>query len=327
MVLCCVLAGAACSNRSAVPAALTDQEFWRLSESLSEPPGTFDVSDNFVSNEPYFVENVRRLRHTGGVYIGVGPEQNFSYIARLRPELAFIVDIRRENRNLHLLYKALFELSIDRADFVSRLFSRPRPHGLGANASVDEIFSRYDAVPASAEQYKWTAALVREWLLKTRALPLAPDDIESIDRAFKAFYTDGPAIQFWGVRTVHGLRPTYRELMTAKDMMGRSRSFLASEEEFTFVKDLHSRNTIVPVIGDFGGPTAIRRIGDYVRARGGVVRAFYASNVAVYLNKQQTHTFCGNLASLPAAPRASFIESDNLRSFASKLKACRSGSS
>ena len=46
-----------------------------------------------------------------GVYIGVGPEQNFSYIARLRPTIAFIVDIRLENRNLHLLHKAVIELS------------------------------------------------------------------------------------------------------------------------------------------------------------------------------------------------------------------------
>ncbi len=154
VVLCAVLlAGSACFRRSTLPATLTDREFWGLIEALSEPAGTFTLSDNVVSNEPFFAGTVKRLRPTGGAYIGVGPEQNFSYIAALRPAMAFIIDIRRENLDLHLLYKGLFELSTDRADFVSRLFSRPRPAGLVSAASVDEIFEQYDHVAPSQEQY------------------------------------------------------------------------------------------------------------------------------------------------------------------------------
>ncbi len=305
-----------------LPVALSDQEFWGLSEALSEPGGTFSLSDNFVSNEPHVAENVRWLRPTGGVYIGVGPEQNFSYIARLRPAMAFIIDIRRENRNLHLLYKTLFELSADRPDFVSRLFSRPRPAGLEPTATAEEIFRRYDEVPRSPEQYSRNATLVRERLLTTRGLPLSQSDLDWIDRVFKAFYADGPAIEFWGSRDVDAVRPSYRRLMTAKDATGRSRSFLATEEGFRFVKDLHSRNMIVPVVGDFGGPSAIQRVGEYVRAHADVIHAFYGSNVGVYLSNQQTRTFCRNLATLPAAPGAWFIERDGVRSLAAKLRAC-----
>ena len=94
-------------SRSA-PAQLSDEEFWNLSTRLSEPPGAFRHSENLVSNEELFPHTIRLLRARGGVYIGVGPEQNFSYIARIRPSMAFIIDIRQENRNLHLLYKALF---------------------------------------------------------------------------------------------------------------------------------------------------------------------------------------------------------------------------
>ena len=133
------LAGSAC-RRSTLPDALTDRDFWSVIETLSEPAGAFTLSENFVSNEPHFADTVRRLRASGGAYIGVGPEQNFSYIARVRPRIAFIIDIRRENLALLLLYKALFELSTDRADFVSRLFSRPRPPTLKSNADVEEIF-------------------------------------------------------------------------------------------------------------------------------------------------------------------------------------------
>ena len=301
---------------------MSDQEFWRLIESVSEPAGTFSISDNFVSNEPHVAENARWLNPAGGVYIGVGPEQNFSYIARLRPAMAFIIDIRRENLNLHLLYKALFEASTDRADFVSRLFSRPRPTDLGPTASVEEIFSRYAAVPASRELFSRNADRVRERLLKTHSLPLSQTDLAWIDRAFGAFYADGPEIQFWGSRAVDALRPSYRQLMTTQDFTGQSRSFLASEEEFRFVKSLHSRNLIVPVVGDFGGPAAVRRVGEYVRTHADVVSAFYGSNVGVYLNTEQTRAFCKNLVSLPAASGAWFIERDGVRPLTAKLRSC-----
>src|SRR5205814_381591 len=77
----------------------------------------------------------------GRVYMGVGPEQNFTYIVALKPKIAFIIDIRRGNLDLQLMYKALFELSKDRAEFVSRLFSRRRPDGLGPQSSVRETFA------------------------------------------------------------------------------------------------------------------------------------------------------------------------------------------
>ena len=122
------------------------------------------------------------------MYIGVGPEQNFSYIAELRPTMAFVIDIRRENRTLHLLYKALFTLSSDRADFVSRLFSRHRPDGLGSRSSAQDIFTRYAGVPPSPALLSSNAALVRELLLKTHGFPLSEADLAWIDRVFKAFY-------------------------------------------------------------------------------------------------------------------------------------------
>ena len=321
-MLSSVLLSLPACQRSTLPPALTNNEFWSLSEALSEPTGSFSVSDNIVSNELLFAESVRRLRPSNGVYIGVGPEQNFSYIARVQPTMAFIVDIRRENRNLHLFYKALFELSTDRTDFVSRLFSRARPATLASGAGVDEIFAAYEAVPPSRDAFNQTAALIRQRLLEAYRFPLTQADLDWVDRVFKAFYTDGPDIQFWGDRPGGDVRPSYRELMTSRDLAGNSRSFLASESSFRFVKDLQRRNLIVPVVGDFGGPSAIRKVGDYVRERDDVISAFYASNVAVYLTEEQARAFCRNLATLPAAGDAWFIESKSMRTFASKLRAC-----
>ena len=319
VLLCSTLGASGC--RQAAPPSLTDAEFWSLTQRLSEPPGTFDISDNLVSNEPHVAENARRLTASGGVYVGVGPEQNFTYIARLRPAMAFIVDIRRENRSLHFFYKALFELSSDRADFVARLFSRPRPAGLDAGSSVAEIFDRFDPVPPSAEQLQWNTAVVRKWLLQTRQLPLDESELAWIDRLFAAFHEGGPAIQFWQARNTEPA-PSYRRLMTMPDNTGFARSFLATEADFRFVKDLHARNMIVPVVGNFAGPAALRRVGDETRARGQTVKVFYGSNVGVYLTREETRAFCANLAALPAADDAVFVERDGVQRLAAKLKSC-----
>ena len=120
-----------------IPSRLSDQEFWKVVTDFSEPNGYFR-SDNLLSNEiwlQYVIPELLSVTKPGQVYMGVGPEQNFTYIAALKPTLAFIVDVRRGNLDLHLMYKALFELSSDRVDFVSRLFARKRPEGLTARSA------------------------------------------------------------------------------------------------------------------------------------------------------------------------------------------------
>ena len=318
-----LLAAAAC-RPSTLPPAMSDAEFRTLVETLSEPDGAFALSDNLVSNEPRLAENARWIQPRGGVYVGVGPEQNFTYIARLRPATAFVVDIRRDNRNLHFLYKALFEIAADRADFVSRLFSRPRPAGLGPSSSAADIFERVAAVRPSPETRDATAGLVRDRLVRVHGLPLTSEDLASIDRAFGAFYTDGPDIQFWGSGAVKtdAPGPSYRRLMTMPDLVGTPRSFLADEASFRFVKSLQSRNLVVPIVGDFAGAAALRGVGQFVRRHGDVVRAFYGSNVGVYLTTSQTRAYCANLATLPVSADAWFIESNALRPFAAKLRTC-----
>src|SRR5262245_59283757 len=100
-----------------IPARLSNQEFWLLATKSSEADGVFH-SENLVSNEARFQSVIPTLTKTaiaGRVYLGVGPEQNFTYMAAVRPKMAFIVDLRRGNFDLQLIYKAIFELSADRA--------------------------------------------------------------------------------------------------------------------------------------------------------------------------------------------------------------------
>src|SRR6516165_10504166 len=122
----------------AVPERLADQQFWKLVTDSSEPGGYFRNSDvtNLTSNEMLYERVLTDLLNRtkpGGVYLGVGPEQNYTYMAAIKPRIAIIFDIRRGNLDLQLMYKAIFELSKDRADFISMLFSKRRPGGLNSS--------------------------------------------------------------------------------------------------------------------------------------------------------------------------------------------------
>jgi len=305
-----------------LPTALSDEQFWSLVSSLSEPGGTFR-SENLASNEMYFVQMTRftnPMKKHDGAYIGVGPEQNFHYIASLQPQIAFIVDIRRENRNLQLMYKALFELSTDRADFVARLFSRPRPDGLSPASSVDEIFASIAQVASSASIFEDNLTAIRGQLLVTHGFPLDQRDLDWIEHVYGAFHSDGPMINFW--RSPARAEMSYVSLMTAKEVDGGPRSYLESEASFNEVKKLQTKNLIVPIVGDFAGTKALRAVGDYIRDHGAVVRVFYGSNVAENLTNNQRAVLCRNLASLPTDATSVHIGGEGGQRFSRMLGDC-----
>ena len=131
------------ADASQVPTQISDSAFWRMVTDFSEPGGYFR-SDNFVSNETsfqYVIPELQRTTSPGGVYLGVAPDQNFTYLIALKPRIAFIIDIRRQNLIHHLMLKAMIEMSKDRADFMSLLFARARPAGLGADATPEALFN------------------------------------------------------------------------------------------------------------------------------------------------------------------------------------------
>src|SRR5205823_5337576 len=103
---------------------------------------------------------------------------------------------------------------------------------------------------------------------------------------------------------------TYADLMMADDGDGQSRSYLATEENFAFLKDLESKNLLVPVVGDFGGPKAIREVGKYLKSIDAIVSAFYLSNVEQYLGQDgKTGAFLTNVGTLPLDGSSTFIRS------------------
>lgn len=298
-----------------LPDHLTDQDYWALIHQLSEPDGTFR-SDNLLSNEvwlQYVIPNLLEKNKPGRVYMGVGPEQNFTYIAALKPAMAFIVDIRHGNEDLQLMYKALFEMSSDRAQFVSLLFSRKRPAGLSKTSGVAEIFDAYAKEQADDALFSQTLQAIVDHLEKTHGFVLDPQDVPGIKYVFQYFHDYGPELTYWvsgGFGGRGGFRnaPTYADLMVATDADGNMRSFLASEENFDVLKTMESKNLIVPVVGNFAGPKALRGVGTWIRQHNGLVSAFYLSNVEQYLNMDGIWMdFCSNAAALPIDESSQFI--------------------
>lgn len=309
-----VLAGSA-QGSTPLPDRLDDGEFWRVSQDFSESDGTFH-SENLVSNEirfqtviPPLVETVR----AGRAYVGVGSEQNFTYMAAVRPSVAFIVDLRRGNLDLHLVYKTFFELSADRAEFVSRVFARPRPDGLTEKSSVDEIFAAFAGVPGNEALYGANLETIYTHLTKTRGFAISDGDREGIRFVYRSWFEAGPDIyyQLSGRGGRGGGFPTYADLMTTTDGQGRHRSYLATEEMFRWLKDLQTRNLVIPVVGNFGGSQALRAVAGWLRQHDATVGAFYTSNVEQYLRRDGLwDEFCASASTFPIDGTSTFIRSE-----------------
>jgi hypothetical protein len=306
-----------------IPERLADSTFWRMVNEISEPGGYFH-SDNFVSNEAafqYVIPPLLAKTKPGGVYVGVGPDQNFTYLVAFKPKIAFIVDIRRQNVIQHLMYKALIEQSATRTEFLSLLFSRPRPPGVDTTSSPTALFEAFARVPADTQAFAQNLAAMKKLFVEEHGFAMSAEDLASLDYVYGAFYAAGPDLTYSfgpGSRSYGGYgMPTYAALMVETDAAGVHRSYLASEANFRILKDLETRNLIVPVVGDFGGPKALRSVGEWIRERGGKVNFFYVSNVEQYLFQQSDawSRFYTTVSTFPLDSSSTFIRSVSNRSW------------
>jgi hypothetical protein len=308
-LILCNLAGTSSAQVRGLPDQISDQDFWRMITELSEPTGQY-TGDNWISNESTIqdvVPPLKQLIKPGGVYLGVGPEQNFTYMWALQSKIGFIIDIRRQNMLDILLFKTLFEMAPDRADFVSLLFSRRRPGGLNASTSAAVLMASCEdapkeGLPANMERVKSTLA--------RHKYGLSNDDVASIELIYTTFNRGGPSItaEFSSPGSPIPQVPiTYTNLMTAKDRNGQYWSYLSSESAYQYVRELHRKNLIIPLVGDFAGPSTIRKVADYLKERNSTVATFYVSNVEYYLSNPQVKRFQANVATLPIDASSIFI--------------------
>ena len=300
------------SSKAAIPAA----EFSRMVGLFSEEEGSF-FSDNFVSNETGYLHVVRKLKQLGvggGAYVGVGPEQNFTYIAKIRPQIAFIVDIRREAIVQHLMYKAIFQMAANRTQFLSLLFSKPLEGKVApaADAPIDELVGYFSTTPTSEKAYTENLAAIQKTIEKDFDIPLSARDVHLLQRVYGAFKEGNLSVsfRFAGVSAQFGYSgfPTLKDLLLATDLDGKLGNFLATAEDYDFVRDLQRKNRIIPVVGDFAGKKALAVVGDYLKENGYTVSAYYTSNVEEFLFGDEVFSaFVENVRRLPLDERSVFI--------------------
>lgn len=298
-----------------LPREISDEAFWKLIADYSEESGQFRFE--YMSNEQEFEVVIPRLlenRKPGGVYVGVGPEQNFTYIAALQPKMAFIVDIRRDNMLEHLIYKAAFEMSANRAEFLSHLFSRKMPAGLTEKTTARVLFQAFRASSSDAALFHQNLQAIKDRLLTEHKFRLSLDDVTQIDYIYRVFFDAGMENAFTASgQNMYFGTASYADLMTAADNRGEARSYLASEENFRIVRDMERKNLIVPIVGNFAGTKALRNVGRYIKDHGATVAAMYTSNVEQYLYQQgdDWRKFMGNVATFPLDGQSMFIRSSH----------------
>ncbi|MBI2796034.1 MAG: hypothetical protein HYX65_04930 [Gemmatimonadetes bacterium] len=326
--------GATHAAAQRLPDRLADSTFWRLMNEYSEPWGTFR-SENFVSNETslqWVIPELQSLVMPGGVYLGVAPDQNFTYIVALKPSIAFIVDIRHQNAIQHLLFKALIEMSATRAEFLTRLFSRNPAVQVDTTYSAGGLAHAFRPAPADSAMYRRNLAAVKDRLTRVHRLALSDSELVSLDCVYGAFYANGAGLTYnhgspcanpggsgggfgrGGVGSGPFGMPTFGGMIDETDGAGRDHGYLASETNYRWLKRMEERNLIVPLTGNFAGDRALKSVGQWARDRGATVTTFYVSNVEQYLWRQddEASRFYRNVSTLPLDASSTFIRSFSL---------------
>src|SRR5215471_17272935 len=206
-----------------LPSQISDVEFWRFVTEFSEPNGPYPY-ENYVGNEVMLqrvIPAAKKEIKPGGVYIGVGPEQNFTYALAFEAKMAFVVDIRRQNMLELLFYKVLFETADNRADFLSQLFSRKRPPNLDAKTSVSALFAAYKAVQPDENYQQQNFKTIKSVLAK-HGFTLSNEDLQTIERVHAVFRRAGPSIDYTFESTQLPPRPaigfpSFERMMIATD--------------------------------------------------------------------------------------------------------------
>lgn len=296
------------SSTAGASTSITDVEFGDLVNQLSEEGGYF-WSNNYISNETSYLHVIQKLEalpRSSGVYIGVGPNQNFTYIATVRPEMAFIVDVRRQNMLEHLLFKVLIEQSSSPSEYLSRLVARPLENSLPRNADITEVVAAVEAAPPDGAFFQKQSDHVLNELRANPALKLREQDYDDVLRIYREFFRQGLNIKYDSWRSF--FFPSLKEFILETDSLGEHSNWLSSMESYRYIREMQRSNRIVPVVGDFAGDGALRRLGRLLDSRGTVVSAFYVSNVEFYLFRQRKwDVFVDNLRLLPINSDSVFI--------------------
>ncbi len=277
-----------------------DVSFGSVIAALSDASSGPDA-DNLISNEDSYTRIVGELHERGpkgGVYLGVGPEQNFTLMAPVEPRLAIIVDYRRRNLRLHLLHKALFTLAPDRVAYLTRLLAR-KPDTLPPHASASDLVAGFVKPALNRALLTESIADVQRVLRPTGVLR----DDEWTDLATIRSRLAGPGMN--GRFLALTMYPTFGRLIQTPDRAGNPAHFLAREQTFQAIRTLQVGDRVLPLVGDVASETALPRLGEWLRKYRLQITVFYISDVEFFLLRSGRFTaYVENLNRLPWADGA-----------------------
>ncbi|MBK9707872.1 MAG: hypothetical protein IPO77_12930 [Acidobacteria bacterium] len=190
--------------------------------------------------------------------------------------------------------------------------SRPLPKEKppGPDAPLNDLLTLFAKVPADEQAYKSNLEDIKKAIQEEFKFKLSENDQKSLEYVYNSFREDGLDISYrmdggsWG----YNYFPTLQEILAGTDLNGNQGNFLASREDYDFLREFNRRNLLIPIVGDFGGNKALVAIGDYLRSHGLTVTAYYTSNVEQYLfGSDSFNAWANNVKRLPVNDKSLFI--------------------
>src|SRR5262249_48810621 len=153
-----------------------------------------------------------------------------------------------------------------------------------ADTPIADLLAYFSQASADEKEYAANLATIRKTIQEEFQFPLSDADQKSLEYVYSTFREAGLNISFQTGPTGNfggggfGGFPNLKDLILQTDLNGKLGNFLASADDYEFVRNLHRKNLIIPVVGDFAGKKALAAIGEYLRKNGYTVTAFYTSN-------------------------------------------------
>jgi hypothetical protein len=126
-------------------------------------------------------------------------------------------------------------------------------------------------------------------------------DFEEIRKMQSRLAGPGPEARFLALR----MYPTIGRLMAERTRSGRPGHWLADDAMFETVRALQRNDSILPVVADWSGGSAMRAVADHQRKMKMQVGVVYVSDVEFFLFRGGLFDrYVASLAGLPIHPRA-----------------------
>lgn len=248
---------------------------------LAPPPTDYGL-DCFVSSEVGYNEVIARCapsaERPGGAYLGVGPDQNYTYIGALRPALAVILDARLDNLLEHLIFKLAFAEARDPLDYLCLLLGRARATGPGDGLTARLRAQPLDAAAAAVFSANVRRAFQARWTSDERLLA-------RVERLLREFVRRQLAVTSVSETCLANLDkiPDFEEVITSTTPEGFNFHYLTDAGRFGVVKALHAEDRIIPLLGNVVSPEGIAAARRVVEGAGLKLSTVYLSNLEEFL--------------------------------------------